>query len=201
MVPQASFGDSVISSRSVLISRLFGVSPKAVRDIWNERTWRHSTSSLSLETEMTSRTEHLKAVEDMTSQLMTMQAPSKVVGRPRGSKDSKPRKARRQHRNDVKSNKTQFLSQEFSSFGNFHKSEWKCTSMAQSDPSTPPESTIQYQSTARAQFNPVSHIHTAVAEPCMSMPHWDHSLAHDAACAEEGEEACLRRSYPFFLQW
>ena len=203
LIPQASYGDFAISSRSVIVSRLFGVSPKAVRDIWNKRTWRHSTSPLSPETERTSLTEYLKAVEDMTCHQLTKRAQGKGVGRPRGSKDSKPRKARRPHRNDIMSKSTQLSSQEYA--GNFHehKSERNCSNTTNSNPTMSQESTrerCEVQSMVRVEFSSESHIHAAVTSPCVSMPHWDRFLAHDA-CVEECEEACLRRSYPFFLQW
>ena len=32
--------------RSKLIARLYGVSPKAIRDVWNFRTWRHVTRDM-----------------------------------------------------------------------------------------------------------------------------------------------------------
>jgi len=52
------------------IGALFGISEKAVRDIWNGRTWRSETCHM-----------------DPTRPVQVM----KQVGRPKGSKDSKPR--------------------------------------------------------------------------------------------------------------
>jgi hypothetical protein len=71
------------TSRSVEISGMYGVSPKAVRDIWNRRTWSLVTSSMSTETNTLQHEEGFNSV-----------LPMKKVGRPRGSKDSKPRQRR-----------------------------------------------------------------------------------------------------------
>ena len=31
---------------SIPVSKMFGVSPRAIRDIWNRRTWEHATADL-----------------------------------------------------------------------------------------------------------------------------------------------------------
>ena len=31
---------------SIPVSKMFGVSPRAIRDIWNRRTWEHETADL-----------------------------------------------------------------------------------------------------------------------------------------------------------
>jgi len=51
------------------VASLYGVSEKAVRDIWNGRTWARTTS-----------------------RILGVRRPAQPVGRPLGSKDSKPRK-------------------------------------------------------------------------------------------------------------
>jgi hypothetical protein len=193
LIADFSSGHSVISSRSVIVSQWFGVSPKTVRDIWNLRTWRHLTSSLFPETERIPRPEYLKVEEDMTYQHMTVRAQRKGGGRPRGSKDSKPRQMRRRHHNDAMRDNTSNASQKYTSDFNEHGSDIKYGSSS--------ESASEVQSTAQADFGSLSCIHTTVASLSVSMPHWDHFLALDATGgAGEGKEASLHRSYPFFLQ-
>jgi hypothetical protein len=198
-------GGCIFSSRSVAVAKMFGVSPKAVRDIWNKRTWRHSTSHLFPENERESCTDCLKTVENMVSHHMIAQR--KSVGRPRGSKDSKPRRSRRQHRSDVTIiDNIRFASKESAALYCIHEHESgsNFTSLQQSLPlwtsAEPtrelqlPEFNSDFQSTA--QFYPVSCAPTMVAG--LSMPHWDHLLADDAVGPDEGDDA---RSYPFFLQF
>eukprot|EP00960_Hanusia_phi_P057394 763559-Hanusia_phi.AAC.1 len=36
------------TAASILLARQYGITPKAVRDIWTRRTWAHATSSLGL---------------------------------------------------------------------------------------------------------------------------------------------------------
>ena len=37
---------NLVRGKSRTVSRLFGVSPRAIRDIWNRRTWCHVTKHL-----------------------------------------------------------------------------------------------------------------------------------------------------------
>jgi hypothetical protein len=85
------FGSSThftVSSRSVEVSRRFGVSPKAVRDIWNRRTWCRVTStrpdSQAIRHDKSFFTVHVTAGSHRASH-------TKKVGRPLDSKDSRPR--------------------------------------------------------------------------------------------------------------
>lgn len=88
--------DRLFTSRSITVSRKYGVSPKAVRDIWNKRTWRHATRALWTEDDELQHAKNLKVVDDVAAQkAAAKKSPSlRSVGRPRGSKDSKPRKPR-----------------------------------------------------------------------------------------------------------
>ncbi len=89
--------DRVFTSRSMVVSRIYGVSPKAVRDIWNKRTWRHATRAFWTEADELQHAKNLKAGTDGAAQrIAAKKLPSlRSVGRPRGSKDSKPRRPRR----------------------------------------------------------------------------------------------------------
>ena len=60
-------------SKAVELARIFGVSPKTIRDIWVGRTWYRATCQL-----------------DSTKPICTERL-EKKLGRPRGSKDIKPR--------------------------------------------------------------------------------------------------------------
>ncbi len=86
------------TSRSVEISRKFGVSPKAVRDIWNRRTWCRVTSPLFPEADTVQHAvaDSLNAVRQ--AGVLHYAGQARKVGRPIGSKDSKPRRrCRPQH--------------------------------------------------------------------------------------------------------
>ena len=83
------------TSRSIAVSQMYGVSPKAVRDIWNKRTWRHATRSLWTEDDAAQRTNNAKVNEIFARAIDTSGSHPSRVGRPRGSKDTKPRLPRR----------------------------------------------------------------------------------------------------------
>jgi hypothetical protein len=96
--------DRDFTSRSTMVSNIFGVSPKAVRDIWNKRTWRHCTQALWTEEDNLQRAEYLKNLENLAAAAVhtcyhnfTKKKSSALrkVGRPCGSKDSKPRRPRK----------------------------------------------------------------------------------------------------------
>ena len=96
--PNGLLGSSArfsVSSRSVEVSRRFGVSPKAVRDIWNRRTWSRVTSTMQMisDAEAAQQEERCYAVQE-TQKTIGCESHLKKVGRPRGSKDSKPRRRR-----------------------------------------------------------------------------------------------------------
>uniref|UniRef100_A0A7S0MMZ1 Uncharacterized protein n=1 Tax=Cryptomonas curvata TaxID=233186 RepID=A0A7S0MMZ1_9CRYP len=100
----SSARDRLFTSRSITVSRIYGVSPKAVRDIWNKRTWRHATRALWTEDDQLQHAKNLKAVDDIAAQKAAakQKSPSlRSVGRPRGSKDSKPRKPRQPRQGDA----------------------------------------------------------------------------------------------------
>jgi hypothetical protein len=85
------------ASRSAEVSRKFGVSPKAIRDIWNRRTWCRVTSSIYPAVDNIQGAESMNTVLEATGLHCAASTSRKVIGRPRGSKDSKPR--RRPHIN------------------------------------------------------------------------------------------------------
>jgi hypothetical protein len=86
----------LFTSRSAQVSKLYGVSPKAVRDIWNMRTWRHATKQLWTDQDILRDAGKYSAakIEIQRAPSADENAVSKCVGRPRGAKDSKPRKLR-----------------------------------------------------------------------------------------------------------
>ncbi|EKX40142.1 hypothetical protein GUITHDRAFT_113879 [Guillardia theta CCMP2712] len=69
------------TAASASVGLKHGVTAKAIRDIWNRRTWWNVTEALWTEEER----------EDYARR----RKPCGKAGRPRGSKDSKPRKSRR----------------------------------------------------------------------------------------------------------
>ncbi|EKX35547.1 hypothetical protein GUITHDRAFT_165933 [Guillardia theta CCMP2712] len=82
--PQGKSDSALIISSTVLSNR-YKISPKAVRDIWNKRTWIKATQS------MWTREEFETFLEKASKKQ------SKKPGRPVGAKDSKPRKKRSNH--------------------------------------------------------------------------------------------------------
>ena len=81
------------TGQSVLVSRMFGISPKAVRDIWNLRTWRHVTGTLQVVVG-DSCDGSQATLRESTIFLTAASSVTRPVGRPRGSKDSRPRRRR-----------------------------------------------------------------------------------------------------------
>lgn len=80
------------ASRSAEVSRKFGVSPKAIRDIWNRRTWCRVTSSTFPAVNNIQGAESMNTVLEATGSHCAASTSRKVIGRPRGSKDSKARR-------------------------------------------------------------------------------------------------------------
>ena len=70
---QPTHGFPSLHAASVDIAKRYGVSPKAIRDIWTGRSWLNATFSLWNADERPAR---------------------KAIGRPKGRKDSKPRKSK-----------------------------------------------------------------------------------------------------------
>jgi hypothetical protein len=93
-----------MAGNSQLLSKQFGVSPKAVRDVWNRRTWAHATKDAPNTT--TAGLEVLennldgdkaggsKALQDQPAGRHAGMNNFRSPGRPVGSKDSKPRRRR-----------------------------------------------------------------------------------------------------------
>ena len=72
---QTDHGYPSLHAASIEFSRRYKVSPKAIRDIWNGRSWLEATSSLWNPAD---------------------RPPKRTIGRPKGRKDSKPRKCKSQ---------------------------------------------------------------------------------------------------------
>ena len=110
--------ESRIKGQSGRIAGMFGVSPKTVRDIWNHRTWAYATHHLWAQEEggtassscLASHVRHYSPVKyflfypfactifSFLMCLLSMQAvglPKRARGRPKGSRDTKPRAQRR----------------------------------------------------------------------------------------------------------
>ena len=106
--------ESRIKGQSGRIAGMFGVSPKTVRDIWNHRTWAYATHHLWAQEEggtassscLASHVRHYSPVKyflfypfactifSFLMCLLSMQAvglPKRARGRPKGSRDTKPR--------------------------------------------------------------------------------------------------------------
>ena len=96
-----------IAGNSQLLSKKFGVSPKAVRDVWNRRTWAHATKDVPTCTNadgidlLESSIENEKTLSFGTRPHDQESGSSgraglnqRSPGRPVGSKDSKPRRRR-----------------------------------------------------------------------------------------------------------
>ena len=71
---QTNHGYPSLHSASVVFAKRYGVSPKAIRDIWSGRSWLEATFSLWNAEQRPER---------------------RTIGRPKGSKDSKPRKCKK----------------------------------------------------------------------------------------------------------
>ena len=88
-----------IKGQSVPVAERFGVSPKTVRDIWNRRTWAYTTSHLWHEEESSEMLQNmvscsLNGESGMHLTTIFIQGPDlsqRKRGRPKGSRDSKPR--------------------------------------------------------------------------------------------------------------
>jgi hypothetical protein len=93
-----------MAGNSQLLSKQFGVSPKAVRDVWNRRTWAHATkdtpNTTTADLEVLENTLDgdkpggSKALQDQPAGRHAGMNNFRSPGRPVGSKDSKPRRRR-----------------------------------------------------------------------------------------------------------
>ena len=167
------------------MSRIYGVSPKAVRDIWNKRTWRHATRSLWTEDDELQHAKNLKAVDNTAAQKAAAKQKSpalRSVGRPRGSKDSKPRKPRQPRHGEAADG-----SRLASSPDSLHDA-----ALHDEDPAE----------LARAA-SPPSDDCPAAARPAGGPTDTEDSGAESAASpAGQGEEEeALYRHFPFFLHF
>ena len=188
------------TARSVMVSRIFGVSSKTVRDIWNKRTWRHCTQTLWTKVDLDlQHVQYTKSLENgaVHSPLSTAR-PTQVatiaprrVGRPRGSKDTKPRKPRSPtiFRATVEDKQPDDKQPAF--FASSRRDGVLCG-----------EDT--------AMFDPDTSQTTPAFESCKSMVQeevdWESRISGiqvtpnaSSAGFELDEEADLRRSFPFFL--
>jgi len=97
-----------LAGNSQLLSKRFGVSPKAVRDVWNRRTWAHATKdqrkSTPVDMQLLERSVDSIDSDNTTSTCILPHREhgscnrfgisTRSPGRPVGSKDSKPRRRR-----------------------------------------------------------------------------------------------------------
>jgi hypothetical protein len=174
-IPRRGTGGSsvhlTISSRSVSISKAFGVSPKAVRDIWNRRTWCKATSSMLSETDGILHENRVKAFRE--NDWPKFEPQTRKVGRPRGSKDSKPRQRRHHQQHfDLQSKNYIAIQTQQTSF------QFTCPGVDRLGC----ESDELLEDSARiAEGN--------------SRNNEEHGAENDS------QEISLRRTYPFFLQF
>ena len=171
------------TGRSVLVARMFGISPKAVRDIWNFRTWRHITDSLR--SIATSAVGQVATSCDPIFEFTAAASIARPVGRPRGSKDSHPRRRRA----------TAGVATAVCEPCNY-ASVQRPTKPCQS--STAP-STVH--ATGPCWIDQGAMRRCPVGGPpmaaCRSLPPPAGAFAN---AAEDDDDPILRRSYPFFLQ-
>ncbi len=164
------------------MSRIYGVSPKAVRDIWNKRTWRHATRTLWTEDDELQHAKNLKSVDDTAAQKAAakQKSPSlRSVGRPRGSKDSKPRKPRQTRQGDA-GDGPRLASPPDSSHAAAHEEDPAELALAASPPSDD----------CPAAARPPTDTEESGAES-----------AAEASPARDDEEEALYRHFPFFLHF
>ena len=186
--------------RSVLVSRMFGISPKAVRDIWNLRTWRHVTGTMQVvvgdSCDGSQATLHETAIF-----LTAASSVTRRVGRPRGSKDSCPRRRR-----VVVTTTGPAAADEPVHFAAVPQPPCQpqppaaLLSLDCVSSSTPSEEQ-SLDSENQWSAEPAETRRCPAGGPLSvaGCPFWSPAGATGAAAAE-GDEAELRRTYPFFLQ-
>ena len=104
-----------LRGKSRLVSEMFGISPKTIRDIWNFRTWRHVTLDTEIVSEVFQLDSNLIGISeapqpeepdklqlflrapalDLDKFSLLQSAPAKRIGRPPGSVDKCPRRKRK----------------------------------------------------------------------------------------------------------
>ncbi len=163
---------------------MFGVSPKAVRDIWNKRTWRHCTQAQWTEEDILQSAEYLISLENGMAARKSQNAGPKIsfttprnVGRPRGSKDSKLRRPRNPLLAKSRGKPLVFITNNFEGTA-------LCNEAAAIDPNTilPYEKIDEFKEDNYSWANAISAPESRVA---IALDDW--------------EEDDLRRSFPFFL--
>ena len=188
----SSARDRLFTSRSITLSNIYGVSPKAVRDIWNKRTWRHATRPLWIEDDELQHAKNLKAADDTVAQKAAAKGkPSSIrsIGRPRGSKDSKPRKPRQSR-------------QEYATVDAEVSSRLVCPPYASHDAAAHDDE----EPVELALPPPPSDDCLAAAPPAGTPTDPEDSGAAPAAASppleeEEEDEEALYRHFPFFLHF
>ena len=174
------------TSRSIVVSRMFGVSPKAVRDIWNKRTWRHCTQKMWTDEDSMPRPNQLKSADAGAQHSARPNggsdkpATARRVGRPRGSKDSKPRRPRHEKRYEAAT---------FSPSSCLPRNPWPITD----DDSAEPACSYPHAPAAPA-FDRFGTAHEVEGRS------YEAEAAPAARPAEPaGEAGGLRSAFPFFL--
>ena len=71
--------------KCVPVSKVYGVSPRAIRDIWNRHTWGHATNKLWAQEQ-----DGLKAICVHGSALLNGEEPSRHPAQPRGAETKMP---------------------------------------------------------------------------------------------------------------
>eukprot|EP00961_Rhodomonas_salina_P251004 3393387-Rhodomonas_salina.2 len=89
---------SPLSGRSTELSKIYNVSTKAIRDIWNRTAWSHLTQrgqeASSPEEAQSPASPHQVSEDEHTGGEVSKPAVRRKPGRPVGSKDTNPRKRR-----------------------------------------------------------------------------------------------------------
>ena len=172
-VPSAETSNALrnraLTSRSVAVSKMYGVSPKAVRDIWNKRTWRHATRALWTETDELQYASYLK---DGTIQHQDRSIPKNLSSsgtRPRSSKVPKACRPLDVHTG---------LTESLDNFSHF-------APLSHGVPASPPGNIPFGTSGAANDYYPAASYH-------------DWKVDEDQDADAEDEDSLLRH-FPFFL--
>ena len=185
--------------RSVLVSRMFGISPKAVRDIWNLRTWRHVTGTLQVVVG-DSGDGSQATLRESTIFLTAASSVTRPVGRPRGSKDSRPRRRRA-----VLTTTGPAAADEYAHFAAVpqppcqHQPPAALLSLdCVSSPTPSEEKSLCSESQWNAE--PAETLRCPAGGPLSAAGCQFWSPTGATAASAEDDDPELRRTYPFFLQ-
>ena len=188
------------TGQSVLVSRMFGISPKAVRDIWNLRTWRHVTGTLQVVVG-DSGDGSQATLRESTIFLTAASSVTRPVGRPRGSKDSRPRR----RRVVVTTTGPAAAADEPVHFAAVPQPPCQPQPPAAllsldcvSSPTTSEEKSLDRESQWSAE--PAETLRCPAGGPLSAAGCQFWSPAGASAAAAEDDDPELRRTYPFFLQ-